>query len=205
MQMGLALSATGPVAPALRYQLKWGNDQAVIDFLTTILSTSSIVGLALGNIFGGDFVCYGRRKTIIGFNILGLIGTAFTVVLNFWSMCFGRLIFGFSCGVILCATPKMLVETIPANLIDLGYGTSTNIFINFAFFVMLIIAMGMPDKAEELKITNYWYVMFGAQVPLQLVALFLHMFVFTEDSITFCIKNGEKKQAMSGMKKLYPQ
>lgn len=146
MQMGLALSATGPVAPALRYKLNWGNDQAVIDFLTTVLSTSSIVGLALGNIFGGDFVCYGRRITILRFNILGLIGTAFTFYLNFWSMCFGRLIFGFSCGVIMCTTPKMLDEIIPGHLIDQGYGTSTNIFINFAFFIMLILAMGMPDK-----------------------------------------------------------
>jgi hypothetical protein len=38
-----------------------------------------------------------------------------------------------------------LDETIPANLMDKGFGTSTNIIINFAFFAVLIMAMGMPE------------------------------------------------------------
>mgnify|MGYP000853020238 FL=1 len=118
MQIGAALAATGPVAQALRYKLNWGDDKPTIDFLTTVISTSSIVGLALGNIFGGDFVAHGRRLTLIRFNILGMIATAFTFYLNFWSMCFGRMLFGFCVGVILCATSKIIVECIPNNLID---------------------------------------------------------------------------------------
>lgn len=65
MQFGLALAATGPISPALRYQLEWGNDRSEIDFNITCLSTSALVGIALGCIFAGDFIKYGRRKTII--------------------------------------------------------------------------------------------------------------------------------------------
>lgn len=166
MQNGVALAATGPIAPALRYKLNWGDDKGTIDFLTTVISTSAIVGLALGNIFGGDFVSQGRRITLIRFNILGMIATAFTFYLNFWSMCFGRLLFGFCVGVILCTTSKILVETIPSHLLDQGYATSTNIFINFSLFIMLMLSMGMPVAKKDLMETNYWYIMFGAQIPL---------------------------------------
>jgi|TARA_B110001450_G_C17563187_1_gene457651 MFS family permease len=145
MQFGLALASTGPIVPALRYQLNWGNEREVFDFNVTILSTSALVGIALGNIFGGDFVKNGRRKTIIIFNILGAIATCFTLILDFNSMCFGRMLFGFASGILSCATPKVLDETIPANLMDKGFGTSTNIIINFAFFAVLIMAMGMPE------------------------------------------------------------
>lgn len=145
MQFGLALASTGPIVPALRYQLNWGNEREVFDFNVTILSTSALVGIALGNIFGGDFVKNGRRRTIIIFNILGAIATCFTLVLDFNSMCFGRMLFGFASGILSCATPKLLDETIPANLMDKGFGTSTNIIINFAFFAVLIMAMGMPE------------------------------------------------------------
>ena len=69
----------------------------------------------------------GRRKTIIYFNILALIGTALSLVLHFKVMCFGRFLFGLAAGVLLCATPKVMDETIPAELIDKGFGASTNI------------------------------------------------------------------------------
>ena len=107
-----------------------------------MLSTSALLGIAIGNIFGGDFVKNGRRKTIIQFNILGLIGTLFTLVLDFYSMCLGRMIFGFASGILSCATPKMLDEVIPAKMMDKGFGTSTNILINLAFFVVLIMGIG---------------------------------------------------------------
>jgi MFS family permease len=145
--------------------MNWGNDRQVIDFNITILSTSALVGIALGNIFGGDFVKYGRRKTIIQFNILGAIATLFTFVLDFYSMCFGRMLFGFASGILSCATPKMLDETIPAHLMDKGFGTSTNILINLAFFVVLIMAMGMPEQSSELMETKYWMIIYGIQLP----------------------------------------
>jgi hypothetical protein len=69
---------------------------------------------------------------------------------------------------------------------------------------MLILAMGMPEKAQDLQTTQYWYVLFMAQVPLQLLALFLHIVVYTEDSVTFCIKTGKKDEAIRGLRRVYP-
>lgn len=123
----LALTATGPISGALRYKLKWGDDPAVKDFYTTILSTSSVVGISFGSLYGGDFIKKGRKSTIINFNIIGIVGSILSLILNFKVMCVGRFLFGVSAGVLLCATPKILDETIPPHLIDKGFGASTNI------------------------------------------------------------------------------
>lgn len=99
------------------------------------------------------------------FNIIGAIATVFTLILDFNSMCFGRMLFGFSSGILSCATCKVLDETIPAKLMDKGFGTSTNIIINFAFFAVLIMAMGMPETQQELADTKYWMFIYGLQLP----------------------------------------
>lgn len=106
----------------------WGNNPDTIDFYSTVLNTSGIVGISLGSLYGGDFTATGRRKTLIYFNMLALVGTALSLVLHFKVMCVGRFIYGFSAGVLLCATPKVMEETIPTELIDKGFGASTNIF-----------------------------------------------------------------------------
>jgi MFS family permease len=164
--------------------------------MSTVLQSSCIVGIAIGSIWGGDFVKKGRRSTLIQFNILGLIGSAFSVILNFYAICFGRFILGFACGVLLCATPKALDEVLPSELIDNGFGTSTNIMINMSFLQVMIMANFMPDDKKSLLNNNYWKILFTVQVPFQLLVIFLHLFYFTEETIDFSVKQGNEKEAI---------
>lgn len=130
------------------------------------MSTCAVAGIALGSVFGGDFVKNGRRSTIINFNAIGFVGTLFSFLPNFIIMCVGRVIVGFSCGVLICATPKAIDETIPAKLIDKGFGTSTNIVINLAFMAVMLLSMGMPEDEASLSNNFFWMVIFGVQLPL---------------------------------------
>jgi len=107
----------------------------------------------------------GRRKTVLQFNTLGLIGTVLTLQLDFNLICLGRFILGASIGVLLCATSKLMDETIPAKLIDRGFGTSTNILINMAVFGLLVLAIGMPSDSSKLNDTKYWMLLYGSQAP----------------------------------------
>ena len=81
---------------------------------------------------------------VILFNIVGLLGCLLSLVANVPILCCGRFIYGFACGVIVCATPKILEETIPAHVMDNGYGTSTNLAINIMIMVSLLLGIGMP-------------------------------------------------------------
>lgn len=107
-------------------------------------------------------------------------------------MCFGRFVFGFSCGVLICTTPKAIDETVPSNLVDKGFGTSTNIIINLSFMMVAVLSLGMPDGEEALTNDWYWMVIFGCQIPMQILAILLHTFVYTEEPIDFNIRIGNK-------------
>jgi hypothetical protein len=74
---------------------------------------------------------------------------------------FGRFIVGFSCGILICTTPKLIDETVPSNLVDKGFGTSTNIVINLSFLLVMVVALGMPESESGLKNDWYWMVVFG--------------------------------------------
>jgi len=65
-------------------------------------------------------------------------------------MCIGRFLLGTAAGTLLCATPKYLDEVIPPRLIDKGFGTSTNIMINMAVLLVMVLAIGMPDDQKDL-------------------------------------------------------
>jgi MFS family permease len=125
------------------------------------LGTCAVAGIALGSVFGGDFVKTGRRTTIIYFNFIGLLSTLISFLPNFILTCIGRTLFGFTCGVLICATPKAIDETIPSKVIDKGFGASTNIVINLAFMMIMVLALGMPEDEMGLTNNSYWMVIFG--------------------------------------------
>ena len=76
-------------------------------------------------------------------------------------MCAGRIIYGFTAGVMICSTPKMIEETIPEIVSEKGFGTSTNIFINLATLVCLMLPAWLPEKKSELEQTKFWMICWG--------------------------------------------
>lgn len=203
MQFQLALNGTCQIASALRYQQDWGNDQGRIDFYITVLSTASIIGISAGSLFGGDCTLHGPRRTLIQFNALGLVGSILSLSLNFKVMCLGRFFFGLAGGVLLCATSKILEETIPVRLLDKGFGTSTNIIMQLFTFALLLMAIGMPEKQAELQKTNWWRAIYGIQIPFQILVLILHSFVYTEEPMEFSIAQGNKEEALKAIRQIF--
>lgn len=65
-------------------------------------------------------------------------------------MCFGRFVFGFSCGILICTTPKAIDETVPSYMVDKGFGTSTNIIINLSFMLVAVLSLMMPETETAL-------------------------------------------------------
>ena len=70
-------------------------------------------GITVGSFAANIFVEYGRRKTIIACNLVIIVATVMTLILNFWLIVIGKLIFSIAAGMILIATNLYLNETIP--------------------------------------------------------------------------------------------
>ena len=154
------------------------------------ISSSSVIGITLGSIIGGVLVSKGRRINIIIFNIIAILGSCMSIVTNFWVLMVGRFLFGFSSGVFLCATPKVIEETIPTHLQDYGFSTSTNMMINVFIAITMFMGVGMPEENEELKTTYYWKFIYLSPIPILVFVLILTFFVFKHDSVNFHVERG---------------
>lgn len=60
----------------------------------------------------------------------------------------GRLIYGFSGGIFCVMGPRILNETVPAHLMDLGFSSSVNIWINIFAMISMLLGLGQPDKED---------------------------------------------------------
>ena len=187
MQLAPSLSATNTSWNAIKHQVtcpEMFQTSTLVD-CKTFISTNSVVGVTIGSIFGGVFVAKGRRINVIIFNLVLILSSLMSIDKNWWILNLGRVVFGFASGVLLCATPKIIEESIPTHLMDYGFGTSTNMFINIMITVYMLLGIGMPTSEEALMTTNYWVVPYLLPIPFGVLAIFLALFTFKQDSINF--------------------
>ena len=157
---GAAIVAQQNAFPGIRYRLGLGDDESKLNTYETILQTAAILGLAIGSVLGGKMIGGGRRSVIMKFNIVAIFTSLTSVLSNFWIITLSRLVFGFSAGVLVSATPKVIDETIPTHLLDKGFGISTNLFINVIILGQMLIGMGQSNEPAKLSKSNYWMIFF---------------------------------------------
>jgi len=172
--------------------------------MNTILQSCSVIGLGVGSLLGGTMLGNGKRSKIIQYNILGLAASGASLYLEFFSICVWRFIHGFATGILVNACPKMIEETVPANVMDYGFGTSTNLCINVAIMVTLLLGLGLPPESDYAE-TNYWMIFYGSAIPMFLLALLFNFTVFKYDSISFHAKNEEKEQCLAMISSVYSE
>jgi MFS family permease len=156
-----------------------------------------VVGIGIGSVLGGTMLGNGKRHIIIMYNFIGLIASCASLYLNFYTLCIARFIHGVATGILVCAAPKMIEETVPAHVMDYGFGTSTNLCINVAIMGCLLLGIGLPDNDTDRQSSNYWMLFYGFAIPLFLMALYFNFTVFKYDSIGYHAKKEEKEQCLA--------
>lgn len=131
----------------------------------------------------------GRRPLVIFSNFMAIAFAGLSLVANTYVIAVARLGFGLASGFIIAASPKILDETIPAHLIDKGFGMSTNLLINFGVMVATVLAIGNPseDDYDALNDSWYWRFEYGFAVVPAIISLVLSFTVHREDSLLFLI------------------
>ena len=146
----------------------------------------------------------GRRKTIIIFNVLSIIGLCTSLIEKLASIVIGKFIFGFSVGVLNVAGPKMLDETVPVELLG-AFGIATNVYICFGIGLATLIGVGLPEDGdiEGYKQDTFWRVVYGFPIIFCTLQEIIFLFFLKEDSILFSIKNGNDLDAIKLIKRVY--
>ena len=143
LNFGVGLAGSGNVAPILAKKFGWGDETTSN---TTLLQTCSILGIAVGSILGGPIVKGGKRRAVLIFNQVAILGCLVSIVPQFEVICTGRFIHGFAAGVLCCAAPSIIGETVPEHLMDLGFGVSTNLIIMFGVMTCMLLGAGIPAE-----------------------------------------------------------
>ena len=118
----------------------------------------------------------------------------------------GRYLFGFCCGVLSVAGPKMLDETVPIHL-NSSFGTATNTFLSGGIMLALLLGAFLPanDDVEAQKEDGFWRLIYGFPYICQATTIIMLLTCFREDSITFSISTNNDADALSLIKKVYAE
>lgn len=109
-----------------------------------------MLGISIGAIAGGKIIAYGRRRAVLIFDLLGIIGSGLSIINNFYVILIGRLAYGFAAGVLVTACPNIVEETVPSAYMDYGYGISTNLGINLFVMISLLSGLIIPSEKADL-------------------------------------------------------
>ena len=125
-----------------------------------MIGSSAVLGAAIGSIMGGKLIQYGRRRMMIIFNFIAILGVLSTLFLNVYLICLGRLVFGICGGIFGVALPRMIEETVPTQLLG-SFGVITNLSVNTGSLVAILMGLGLPEDTKGMQETNFWRVIFG--------------------------------------------
>ena len=92
----------------------WTGDETIL--YNKIISSSAIVGIAIGSFLGGPMIKTGRRKRAIIAKILGIISSLITMIGTTPFLTFGRLLLAVAAGIYNVIFGKMIIENMPKML-----------------------------------------------------------------------------------------
>lgn len=159
------------------------------EFITSATSLGALLGAILGGIFAN---LIGRKKVLLGSNILFIIGTIIQLAAKtVWTMIVGRFVLGFGVGIASLIAPLMLSELAPSKY--RGRLIVTNcMFITGGQLVAYFINWGLT------RVAHGWRVSVGLCMVPPVIQFVL--FCFLPDTPRFYVMNGDYKRAVEVVK-----
>ncbi|CAI2367541.1 unnamed protein product [Moneuplotes crassus] len=189
-QMGFANVMFSSVAEVLFDQFEeFGNTEGAIvgsrDMFNLVMITAVPAGAVLGSLSGGYLVAYGRRKAILGINVVLCLATGMTMIFNFYPILIGRIFVGYCVGVLGVVCPMFLSETSFVKVSG-PVGAISQVMITagimLAYLFRFLTPINSTDDDKDLERTNSWRYVFMIPGIVALVQSFLLLLVFTDDT-----------------------
>ena len=112
--ISFALAGNAQTTTVFEAKFGWNEEETVL--YNTIISSSAIVGLAIGSFLAGPLMKSGRRRGAIISNIIGIVSSAVAMIGTTPFLTFGRLLLGVAAGLYSVLFGKTVVENLPVEL-----------------------------------------------------------------------------------------
>ena len=166
----------------------------------SLIASLLTVGGAFGSIQAGKYVNqYGRLKTIIWSDLLGIIGCIFCMIEYLPCMLIGRTIGGFLIGINGVVISLYNVEMVPVHL----KGIMASISMTFqAAGIFLSLAAGfiVPEIGNPSQI---WRILFGLPIIFHALRAGVFQYVYHYETPLYLVMNDKVEEAIRVLKKLY--
>lgn len=160
------------------------------EFITSATSLGALLGAILGGLLAN---LIGRKKVLLGSNVLFVIGTIIQLAAKtVWTMIVGRFVLGFGVGIASLIAPLMLSELAPSKY--RGRLIVTNcMFITGGQMVAYFINWGLT------KVDHGWRVSVGLCMVPPVIQFVLFLF-FLPDTPRFYVMNSDYDRAIEVVK-----
>ena len=195
----------------MREKFGWERKSKSFIDLTTLSTVLGPVGLALGSQLGTTIgTKIGYRNTLIGSNVFGIFSILLKLILTQPTVLLGRFLSGLSGGISNVCFSKAINDYIPASVVQ-SYSILINAGICFGLFISNLFGLLVPiedandpDTYDKLKNDEYWRVVYGSCIVIQLISLLL-IFVFVKEiSLLNLLQDSTKMdKAIHEIKKIY--
>ena len=118
------------------------------NYYMSIIYGFTSAGSCLGALVAGFTISSGRRKTLIWANLIGILASCVSLVSNIWLLTIGRVLTGFSAGMMIVVVPKAIEETVP-NYFTGTFVAFVSLSINGGLFLSVMAGSYMPPKIDD--------------------------------------------------------
>lgn len=166
-------------------KFEWDNEQTKL--YLSLIGNVSLLGVAIGSIFGGYFIDIGRRLAIFIMNALVIVGAGITLIRTVPTIMIGRFLCGFAAGTLNMCCSKSIVETVPLKYSG-AFGATTNIFLNIGALICSVLGMALPAEQEDYLADKWWRLTYGFPILLAVIQVGLMLAVFKYEPLDFLIR-----------------
>ena len=142
---GIALVTTDALGDTYMAKLGWKEDSKSQNM--TYFTCASAVGLMIGSLASSSVVKIGRRKAAIFANLVALVGGALQLMMNFYMILAGKIVYGMSAGVLITACALYLSETLPPEKVG-SHGFAVNLGVTLGISLVLALGPFVPTGSD---------------------------------------------------------